>query len=207
MKIVAISDIHNHQSKIELPNLDPSNEAVVLVIAGDFTNSSGRGVDLYSFDNWLAQIKHRFTKIIVVLGNHEYSCYMHNINLTNAITLNGEYLKIENTVFYGSTYSDNFGVKEIRNNILFPKIDVLVTHYPPYGILDKWGTNNRGGSQKLLKDLTTLPAELRPKYHLFGHIHGFGHKRVNRYGIEFINLAMCDDDYRLIKYNPIVLEV
>ena len=31
------------------------------------------------------------------------------------------------------------------------KVDILVTHYPPYGILDRISLKNKGGSKGLLK--------------------------------------------------------
>ena len=41
-------------------------------------------------------------------------------------------------------------------------IDILVTHYPPYGILDEGM-----GSTEILN----FVLHSQPKYHLFGHIH------------------------------------
>ena len=41
-------------------------------------------------------------------------------------------------------------------------IDILVTHYPPFGILDQ----DLGSSEIL-----NFVLKARPQYHLFGHIH------------------------------------
>ena len=41
-------------------------------------------------------------------------------------------------------------------------LDILVTHYPPYGVLDE-----EMGSLEIL----TFVLRSQPKYHLFGHIH------------------------------------
>jgi Icc-related predicted phosphoesterase len=43
----------------------------------------------------------------------------------------------------------------------------LVTHGPPYGILDKTDGGKHGGSEFLLKEVLRI----KPKLHLFGHIH------------------------------------
>jgi len=46
--------------------------------------------------------------------------------------------------------------------------DILVTHMPPYGILDR----NTGGVRAGCKDLTReLQTRLSPRLHVFGHIH------------------------------------
>jgi len=47
-----------------------------------------------------------------------------------------------------------------------PDVDILVTHAPPAGILDQDGPVSHGCS-----DLTAAVAALKPKYHIFGHIH------------------------------------
>ena len=48
-----------------------------------------------------------------------------------------------------------------------PKVDILVTHGPPFGILDKTNEGKNAGSELLLKEVLRL----KPKLHLFGHIH------------------------------------
>lgn len=47
------------------------------------------------------------------------------------------------------------------------KVDVLLSHHPPRGTLDRTFIGVRAG----LKDLTELSRRLAPKAHLFGHIH------------------------------------
>lgn len=201
MKISVISDTHNKHHDLNLVESD------ILIVCGDFTNSSGKGIDLYNFDNWLGDIKHKFRSILVIKGNHEHNCYINNLHLTNAYEMDGDYFEMDGVVFYGATYSDNFGVKEIIKNSFYPKIDVLITHYPPYGILDKWGHFNRGGSKKLLKDLLDLDPDFRPKHHVFGHIHEMSMKTIKKYGVKFINASVCDPSYNLAKKEPIIIEI
>ena len=51
-------------------------------------------------------------------------------------------------------------------------IDILVTHGPPYGILDREpGSNHRQGCPVLLEAVKRV----RPRLHVFGHVHaGYG---------------------------------
>ncbi|KAL1744456.1 Metallo-dependent phosphatase-like protein [Schizophyllum fasciatum] len=49
----------------------------------------------------------------------------------------------------------------------FPKTDILLTHGPPYHIFDRTNTNHLPGCEVLRRRLPSL----RPRIHLFGHIH------------------------------------
>ena len=63
---------------------------------------------------------------------------------------------------------DGVIIGSIGHNVMIaqediPKdIDILVTHYPPYGILDE-GMGNT--------EILNFILHSQPKYHLFGHIH------------------------------------
>mgnify|MGYP003389852438 CR=1 FL=1 len=49
--------------------------------------------------------------------------------------------------------------------------DILLTHSPPHGILDlstRFFPHNNAGCQSLFKEVSY---RIKPKYHLFGHIH------------------------------------
>jgi Icc-related predicted phosphoesterase len=50
------------------------------------------------------------------------------------------------------------------------EIDVLITHGPPEGLGDRSSTGGRSGCA----DLRTRVREVRPRLHLFGHIHEDG---------------------------------
>ncbi|KAK4455641.1 Metallo-dependent phosphatase-like protein [Podospora aff. communis PSN243] len=53
--------------------------------------------------------------------------------------------------------------------------DVVITHGPPNGVLDRTGSRKRGGCEQLFADV----ARARPRMHCFGHIHeGWGAKVV-----------------------------
>ena len=63
--------------------------------------------------------------------------------------------------------------------------DILVTHSPPLGYGDLNGKNERRGCLELLN---TIRFRVKPKYHIYGHVHG-GHG-VRSNGITtFINAA------------------
>ncbi|MDE6633151.1 MAG: serine/threonine protein phosphatase, partial [Muribaculaceae bacterium] len=67
--------------------------------------------------------------------------------------------------------------------------DILITHSPAYGILD-FDDNTYYGSNALLERITTI----KPKYHLFGHIHS-KHGILEKDGTIFSNGAIMNSDY------------
>jgi Icc-related predicted phosphoesterase len=81
-------------------------------------------------------------------------------------------------------------------------IDILITHGPPFGILDVSGLSSRrkpGGFHCGCKDLTqTLERLTKLKLHVFGHIHdGYGKMAIGHKGREFtcVNASIMDEDY------------
>jgi Icc-related predicted phosphoesterase len=73
-------------------------------------------------------------------------------------------------------------------------IDILITHSPPFGILDEaMHTHNYQsvGSKSLLARVH----KIRPKLHIYGHIHeGYGQYKAD--GVHFINASIMDVNYK-----------
>ena len=80
-------------------------------------------------------------------------------------------------------------------------MDVLVTHGPPYGILDRTARGQRVGCEELLP----VVERLRPRLHLFGHIHE-AYGQVEHNGTRFVNASVLDLQYRRVNA-PVVVEV
>ena len=80
--------------------------------------------------------------------------------------------------------------------------DILVTHGPPFGYLDETARMERVGCVDLLKRID----EIKPKVHVFGHIHeGYG-TAINDRDTLFINASVLDEHYRLVN-EPICFEI
>lgn len=92
-------------------------------------------------------------------------------------------------------------ILEEKYDCLFEKIpqdtDVLITHQPPYGILD--GGDYKGqpyhyGNKILLNRVK----QVKPRFHLFGHDHNvFG--VTSEDGITFSNAAVVDEKYNFCR--------
>jgi predicted phosphodiesterase len=99
-----------------------------------------------------------------------------------------------------------------------PDTDILVTHGPPRGILDwvydmeapaaSWGEREDYGRIKRrvgCEDLREVVAEIRPKVHVFGHLHE-PHGTDSVDGTLFINACICDEQYDASHRDPIVFD-
>jgi Icc-related predicted phosphoesterase len=79
--------------------------------------------------------------------------------------------------------------------------DVLITHSPPYGVLDR----NRRGKSCGCPDLLRRVLEVRPRIHCFGHIHASaGTLELN--GTTFVNASVVNSQYEIAR-GPYVFDI
>ena len=193
MRLVCISDMHGY--KIPIPDGD------VLICAGDYLRTESL-LELEAFNLWLGTLPHRHK--IVIAGNHDFVFEKHlevaRAALTSAIYLQDSEVVIDGVRFYGSPWQPEFfswafnlprGQKIADKWAMIPNnTDVLITHGPPNGILDKV---QRGhvGCEELLKVVQAV----KPSLHIFGHIHeGYGQVEIGE--TLFVNASICTDRYK-----------
>jgi hypothetical protein len=137
-------------------------------------------------------------------GNHDD--YLHDA-VIGGLPLDCYYLRGGGVViggwrFYGvSLYTQDIasGYHDVLIGGIPNDTDVLITHYPPYGILD-YACVHHG-------DMMLLPRvlEVCPRYHLFGHVHGgYGMELSRR--TTFVNGSLLDESMLLCN-SPVVLEL
>jgi hypothetical protein len=171
MRIVCISDTHARHHLTVVPDGD------ILEHAGDITRH-GSLEDVESFDRWLGTLPHRHK--VVICGNHDF-CFQEQPQraralLTNAIYLEDSGCEIEGLAFYGSPWQPWFGgwafnlprgEELARVWARIPdRVDVLITHGPPEGILDRTSRGDSAGC----RDLYLRVMAVKPRLHVFGHI-------------------------------------
>lgn len=215
MKIVCLSDTHNCNEQIEVPDGD------ILLHAGDAT-IRGTHQEVEDFLVWFSQMPHKHK--IFVAGNHDwlYETENHFARLMtakfNIKYLQDSFVEIEGLKIYGSPWQPRFfdwafnlnrGVKLAEKWKLIPlDTDILITHGPPHGILDevprKFFVENTG-CEELRKRVETLAEFGKLKLHLFGHIH-CGYGQTEQFGVKFINASTCDEEYKPIQ-PPIVIDI
>ena len=198
MRIVCLSDTHlaHERAKIRIPDGD------ILIHAGDGT-IEGTVREFMDFNRWLAHFHHRHK--VLIAGNHdrlfEKDPSLSRSIVSHAITyLQDSAVEIEGLRIYGSPWQPEFQdwafnlprghrLREKWNQIPMDT-DILVTHGPPAGILDQTPHGEHVGCQ----DLREVVERIKPKVHVFGHVHyGHGMKVVG--GTTFVNASVCDEAY------------
>ena len=189
MKIFYISDTHGwHRRMQNLPNTD------IIVHSGDFT-ITGSEEEAIAFLNWFCDLPYKHK--IFICGNHDECLYGADINGLddNVHYLCNSGVTIEGIRFYGVPMFLEDCVTE-RQSLYYKRIpadtNVLITHTPPFGILD-FDDNINFGSEELLDIVTTI----KPQLHLFGHIPQ--HPGITKVGDPpFSNAAIMNQDYTAI---------
>ena len=206
MRLVCISDTHGRHDALVVPDGD------VLIHAGDLT-AHGELDELTDVNAWLGSLPHPHK--LVIAGNHDYVCEQLPEVLpqvfTSAIYLQDTAVTIGGRTFYGSPWTPYFAGmaferwrgRPIRERWLaIPRgVDVLITHGPPFCILDR----NTAGLSQGCDDLAGVVALIAPAVHMFGHIHE-GYGTLMRGGTTFVNAASLDAAYTAIR-PPIVIDL
>lgn len=207
MRIVTTSDCHGRYREAVLPRGD------VLVLAGDILPHGGTELsDLDDLDEWLTGLE--FRHVILVAGNHDWLFERNKkARPKQAIYLEDSGIELEGVRFWGSPWQPwfmnwafNLPRKGRELAAAWDKIpqgtDVLVTHGPPFGILDRpHGTEPPVGCELLRERVRAL----RPRVHIFGHIHG-SYGKHHEDGTWFLNAALCDESYDPVQ-TPLVIDV
>ena len=194
LTIVAISDTHELHRDLDVPHGD------LLIHASDFTMFSKSASSILDFNDWLGELPHRWK--VCIPGNHEFFLEADPSRrrlITNATMLINEGVEIFGLKIWGAPttplYGGAFGMSSSEDRMkLWAKIpsdvDVLITHAPPYGILDQSpGAANHAGCPQLLD----VVQRLKPKLHIFGHAHG-AHGVVSTEDTLFVNAALLGID-------------
>ena len=209
-RIVCLSDTHNCNEQIIVPDGD------ILIHAGDAT-IMGTVQEVVLFNKWLANLPHAVK--IFVAGNHDWlfetnNGYARNLLSDEIIYLQDSFIEIENYKIYGSPWQPRFfdwafnltrGRELAEKWKLIPNdTDILITHCPPFGILDevpqKYRIENAG-----CEELKKRVEEIRPKAHIFGHIH-CGYGTAENFGVKFVNASTCDESYEPTN-PPIIFDI
>lgn len=210
ISIVAFSDSHT-QLGIDLPPCD------IAIFAGDYS-FMGTLKETEKFLDWFGK-QDQCTYKVMICGNHEVEAdpkYKTPNHLkirellekeSNIIYLENSGIEILGLKIWGSPitpwfYGDHWGFNEHRGEAIkkywdmIPEdTDILVTHGPPHGILDDVPGENVG-----CEELWRKVVEVKPKLHIFGHIHlddtPFRIYEMN--GTKFVNASLLDNRYHRI---------
>lgn len=209
MRIVCISDTHNINEALEVPEGD------LLIHAGDAT-AEGERWEVEKFAEWFNALPHRHK--IFVAGNHDWMFQLENRDaralLRDVHYLEDDCVTVEGLKIHGSPWTPQYkhyvwayilgrGAPLAEKWAMIPDdVDVLVTHCPPEGILDASGSGERAGCAELLRKVL----EIRPRLHVFGHMHP-SHGVLDRDGVIFANASISGDNGYTPDFEPLVFDL
>lgn len=231
MKLIATSDTHfpvdtdkSDEKGRWFPNdleiaLDPDT---TFVHCGDLM-SGGYESEWKSSLDWLKRLP--YNNKYICYGNHDFHPFLYpgpslqdmrkigvtvlgfpgNINYTSTILPNGMKMLALPFVMNLPRWAFNVDEKYLKNYLDelsgHGPYDIIISHSPPYGILDKVMTGERVGIKLYRKFLT----KMKPRYWFLGHIHeSYGFREFE--GCKFYNVAMCNRAYEHAN-RPIIIDI
>jgi Icc-related predicted phosphoesterase len=200
----------------------------VLIHCGDISNV-GEQEQVEDFINWLKEQPHRHK--VFVAGNHDRSFdptknefdptsrpswltqLLESLQGSSIHYLENSGVEIDGIKFWGSPWTPSFfpdywAFNAERGDVikkhwdLIPiDTDVVITHGPPHGRLDL----TKSGKYVGCADLRCAIEVIKPKYHLFGHIHE-GHGIEEDYDTTYVNASLLNHRYTMVN-SPIIINL
>jgi Icc-related predicted phosphoesterase len=180
----------------------------VLIHAGDLTGRGSPARTQIALE-WLDRqpAKH----VIFIAGNHDLFFQDYPdvakdlVSNTRLVYLENSGTEIDGLKFWGSPYTPEFmdwafmypreDGEKIWGKIPYNS-DVLITHGPPVGILDK---ASKQGDYLGCRDLYYAVNQVKPRIHVFGHIHGgYGTGSINGIDTVFYNASQVNEAYQVV---------
>lgn len=214
-KITFISDTHGKHKMLTNDLIGGD----ILIHSGDMMTDGYSKNELIDFLNWFDSLENYKTKLFIA-GNHDriiqnepewfrgiissYKTikYLQDEDFVEYYDGNNGDIPEENIRFYGSPWQPWFydwafnlprNSDELREkwNKIPKDTNILITHSPPYGYLDKpYGHHLPVGCEILRKVIN----ENKPKIMVFGHIHGSHGYYFNGH-THFINASVLNEQY------------
>lgn len=170
-----LSDTHGKHRLIDIPrNID------IVIHCGDICKD-GNLEEIIDFFEWYSALE--IPTKLFVHGNHDLPFELDpeeskNLIPRNVIWLNDSSININEILI--KAVSPFFFFNKVEFN---EKVDILLSHYPPEGILD----DGFG-----IKELWEYTLDLKPDYHVFGHNHsGTGTLKIGN--TQFINASLYEE--------------
>ncbi len=217
MNILCLSDLHG-RLPTDLPDAKPEDVVVISGdVCPDFSYQIAMNVELQrnwllnTFAPWVNGLQQKM--VLMTWGNHDWVGQIDR-DITDVLSkeitkgfavLVDEQAEVEDAdtgrmiQFYGTPWTPQFGYwafmeSDSTLNDIFKqiptKLDVLITHGPPYAHCDRTYDSLLAGSRSLAKHIKRA----KPQYVVCGHIHeGRGAARLNGhttvYNVSYLSLG------------------
>ena len=208
MRVAIISDTHGLHEQLGVLEGD------VLIHCGDFCDGFKKDARAVSaVDAWFA--RQQFEVILCVGGNHDFVAEDRVRTgkpvFDNAVWLEDTEYVHQGVKFYGAPwipqlqgwafYQTSDGLRE-KWSMIPDDTDVLITHTPPFGILDQPRSRNTNcGCPELLERVEAI----KPRFHVFGHNHASAGVHETE-STTFVNASVVDSNFKIAR-PEVVLEV
>ncbi len=217
MRIAHLSDTHTRESFFSVPNCD------LFVHSGD-VGSNGNIDDLKNFCLWAAnQIENCKCKLAVMIaGNHDF-CFENGrarqakkmVEDAGFVYLNDSHVMFEGKKIWGMPVTPWFndwafnrypGPFMKKHTDQIPSdVDILVSHGPTRGVLDKTINDEYVGCKDLRDRIASIMGNRKnPLLHLFGHIHEARGYLVEN-NVYHVNGSSLDRRYSP-SHSPVIIE-
>lgn len=215
--VVCIADLQGMCYEVE-PEQLPKGD--ILLIAGDLAGW-GTMQEINDVNDWLGSLDYKHK--IVIAGNHDQYLARadgHKV-FTNATYIQDELVEVMGLKIYGTPLNE-MNQYRLYNDWAFchptylaeaaakipADLDILLTHGPAYGFVDRVAHGLNVGS----KELRDAVLKKKPRYVVCGHIHE-AHGIEEHFDTTFVNAALCSNRNVMLKddgslfYEPIVLNI
>lgn len=212
MNILPISDIHGNPDILDycIHEIDRDSFDVVTV-SGDVWEGSGIS-GKYKWNTFQKILK---KPIIMIQGNHDFWPSTTFNGYKDIHLLHNEGITIDGVSFFGTPYTLNFcnwnhtsdekTLFDMWDKLIPDKLDVLLSHGPPYGHCDNCNQpvyGNTAESKLGSKALLAVLEDKGPKYVFVGHIHTGDRISVLDNGTKVYNVSCLDESYTAMGHNP-----
>ena len=195
-----ISDTHRRHREITIPVCD------ILIHCGDFCSFQREDLQtLQDVDHWFSEspAKH----VVCIGGNHDFLLQSQEFRFTHARLLEDNCVEVSGFTLYGAPWCPDlsgFAYYATADELMdrwkrIPNgIDILITHTPPYGILDlPTSRANHLGCPYLLEEMKRI----RPRLHVFGHVHA-SHGSNKTQATQYINASIVAGHDFAVRHAP-----
>ncbi len=190
INVLCVSDIHGRVEAVKALTASIGQDTLksldAIIVAGDIGNPQKEE----AFTQVIGELSKLGKPVLYVRGNWDANAPSGIVNeepLTADLEALGP-LEINGMALIGHGAS----LKPIRG--VPPKPIILVTHYPPFSILDRGGKLEASliSHHAGLPEVNYLLSYYKPAVHIFGHSHALGGIHVKYNGITYINVARLD---------------
>lgn len=226
VRIFCFSDTHIQHDKIPNDQIIPADIGIMI---GDFTQC-GAEEDVVKFRDWYIQQPFKYRVLIagnheitfdeknrediiqrfeafyrVPVESIKPMIYHPDLIYAENETLELCGLKIfcspNNPFFYNWAFPTWIEENGAAWEQIQPGTDIIATHGPPYGVLDKNKRDERSGDEFLTKKVM----QIKPALHVFGHAHSsYGLHIAN--DITFANVSVLNESY-FVTNKPMVFDM